>query len=115
MEAVGLDPDNKKAVSNYSLGMKQRLMIAQAIMEKPKLLLLDEPTNGLDPLGIIDLRQLLFRLADEGVGIIIASHLLNEIERMCHRVVVKNYQRQPSLPSKLTLRWPAFSCRIDNR
>ncbi len=88
LEAVGLDPYNKKAVSNYSLGMKQRLMIAQAIMEKPKLLLLDEPTNGLDPLGIIDLRQLLFRLADEGVGIIIASHLLNEIERMCHRVAV---------------------------
>ncbi len=88
METVGLDPANRKAVGNYSLGMKQRLMLAQAIMEKPKLLLLDEPTNGLDPLGIIDLRQLLFRLASQGVGIIIASHLLHEIELMCHRVAI---------------------------
>ncbi|HHW41863.1 MAG TPA: ABC transporter ATP-binding protein [Syntrophomonadaceae bacterium] len=88
MKTVGLDPANRKAVGNYSLGMKQRLMLAQAIMEKPKLLLLDEPTNGLDPLGIIDLRQLLFRLASQGVGIIIASHLLHEIELMCHRVAI---------------------------
>ena len=88
LQTVGLDPDNKKAVNNYSLGMKQRLMLAQAIMEQPQLLLLDEPTNGLDPLGIIDLRQLLFKLANQGVGIIIASHLLNEIERMCHRVAI---------------------------
>jgi len=88
LETVGLDPANRKAVGNYSLGMKQRLMLAQAIMEKPKLLLLDEPTNGLDPLGIIDLRQLLFRLASQGVGIIIASHLLHEIELMCHRVAI---------------------------
>jgi len=88
LETVGLDPAKRKAVGNYSLGMKQRLMLAQAIMEKPKLLLLDEPTNGLDPLGIIDLRQLLFRLASQGVGIIIASHLLHEIELMCHRVAI---------------------------
>lgn len=90
METVGLDPANRKAVGSYSLGMKQRLMLAQAIMEKPKLLLLDEPTNGLDPLGIIDLRQLLYSLADQGVGIIIASHLLHEIELMCNRVAIIN-------------------------
>lgn len=88
LERVGLDPGNKKPVRHYSLGMKQRLMLAQAIMERPRLLLLDEPTNGLDPLGIIDLRRLLFELAEQGTGIIIASHLLNEIERMCHRVAI---------------------------
>lgn len=88
LKRVGLDPDNRKAVKHYSLGMKQRLMLAQAIMERPRLLLLDEPTNGLDPLGIIDLRQLLSELAEDGTGIIIASHLLNEIEHMCHRVVI---------------------------
>ena len=88
LERVGLDPDNRKAVKHYSLGMKQRLMLAQAIMERPRLLLLDEPTNGLDPLGIIDLRLLMFELAKQGTGIIIASHLLNEIERMCHRVAI---------------------------
>jgi len=90
LRRVGLDPDNKKAVRNYSLGMKQRLMLAQAIMEHPKLLLLDEPTNALDPLGIIDLRMLLSELAQAGAGIIIASHLLNEIERMCDRVAIIN-------------------------
>lgn len=88
LRLVGLDPDNTKAVKHYSLGMKQRLMLAQAIMEQPRLLLLDEPTNGLDPLGIIDLRRLLSELAQRGAGIIIASHLLHEIERMCHRVVI---------------------------
>ena len=88
METVGLDPSNSKPAGTYSLGMKQRLMLAQAIMEKPRLLLLDEPTNGLDPVGIIDLRNLLFKLSDDGVGIIIASHLLREIEVMCHRVVI---------------------------
>lgn len=90
LRRVGLDPDNKTAVRNYSLGMKQRLMLAQAIMERPKLLLLDEPTNALDPLGIIDLRMLLSELAQAGTGIIIASHLLNEIERMCDRVAIIN-------------------------
>jgi ABC-2 type transport system ATP-binding protein len=88
LRLVGLDPENKKAVRYYSLGMKQRLMLAQAIMEQPRLLLLDEPTNGLDPLGIIDLRRLLSELAQRGAGIIIASHLLHEIARMCHRVVI---------------------------
>lgn len=88
LQTVGLDPLNRKAVKHYSLGMKQRLMLAQAIMEQPQLLLLDEPTNGLDPLGIIDLRKLLFALAKQGIGIVIASHLLNEIERMCHRVII---------------------------
>lgn len=90
METVGLDPSNPKPVGSYSLGMKQRLMLAQSIMEKPRLLLLDEPTNGLDPLGIIDLRSLLFDLSNQGVAVIIASHLLREIEVMCHRVIIFN-------------------------
>lgn len=84
METVGLDPSNPKPAGSYSLGMKQRLTLTQSIMEKPRLLLLDEPTNGLDPLGIIDLRSLPFDLSNQGVGVIIASHLLREIEAMCH-------------------------------
>lgn len=85
---VGLDPDNPARISAYSLGMKQRLMLAQCIMEEPELILLDEPTNGLDPMGIIELRSLLRELADQGTAILIASHLLREIEYMCDRVVL---------------------------
>jgi ABC-2 type transport system ATP-binding protein len=68
--------------------MRQRLSLAQALMEKPALLLLDEPTNGLDPAGIILLRQLLRQLAREGTAVFLASHLLTEIERICDRVLL---------------------------
>lgn len=68
--------------------MRQRLGLAQALMEQPKLLLLDEPTNGLDPAGIVDLRHLIRRLADQGVTIFLASHLLTEVERVCDRVLL---------------------------
>ncbi len=85
---VGLDPNDKRPVRTYSLGMRQRLCLAQALMEKPKLLLLDEPTNGLDPSGIIELRKLLTDVAKEGTAIFLASHLLTEVERICHRVLL---------------------------
>jgi ABC-2 type transport system ATP-binding protein len=88
LELVGLDPADKRPVRAYSLGMRQRLGLAQALMEQPKLLLLDEPTNGLDPAGIVDLRHLLRRLADQGVTIFLASHLLTEVERVCDRVLL---------------------------
>jgi ABC-2 type transport system ATP-binding protein len=88
MLRVGLKPNNPIRTSAYSLGMKQRLMLAQCIMEKPELILLDEPTNGLDPMGIIELRRLLRELAKTGTAILIASHLLREIEYMCDRVIL---------------------------
>ncbi len=75
-------------MKTYSLGMRQRLGIAQALLGKPKLLILDEPTNGLDPQGIKELRQFIRRLADSGISVFISSHLLGEIQLMCDRVAI---------------------------
>lgn len=88
LRMVGLNPQDRRPARAYSLGMRQRLMLAQALMEKPKLLLLDEPTNGLDPAGIIELRGLIRRLAEGGVAIFMASHLLTEVEQVCNRVLL---------------------------
>lgn len=84
---VGLDADSNKPVRKYSTGMKQRLGIAMAILHHPKLLILDEPTNGLDPAAIIAMRDLLRQLAEGGTAVLVSSHLLSEIERVCDRVV----------------------------
>lgn len=76
-------------VKTYSLGMRQRLGIAQALLHRPKILILDEPTNGLDPAGIREMRQFIRRLAEEeGLAVFISSHLLSEIEMMCDRVAI---------------------------
>ena len=86
IERVGLDPDLKKPVSKYSLGMRQRLGIAQAIMEDPSLLILDEPFNGLDKHGVAEIRQLILELRTEGKTILLASHNQTDIDELCDTV-----------------------------
>ena len=86
MEKVGLDPDSNKKVGKYSLGMKQRLGIAQAIMENPEILILDEPMNSLDNQGVEEIRKLLMELRDEGKTIVLASHNKEDIEILCDKV-----------------------------
>jgi ABC-2 type transport system ATP-binding protein len=85
---VGLDQRIHDKVKTYSLGMRQRLGIAQALLGSPKLLILDEPTNGLDPKGIKELREFIRKLADGGMSLFISSHLLSEIQLMCDRVAI---------------------------
>ena len=86
IERVGLDPALKKPVSKYSLGMRQRLGIAQAIMEDPSLLILDEPFNGLDKHGVAEIRQLIRELRTEGKTILLASHNQTDIDELCDTV-----------------------------
>ncbi|MBW4841592.1 MAG: ABC transporter ATP-binding protein [Paenibacillaceae bacterium] len=86
---VGLEKAMNKRVKAYSLGMRQRLGIAQALLHRPSILILDEPTNGLDPAGIREMRDYLKRIAaEEGIAVLVSSHLLAEMELMCNRVVV---------------------------
>jgi len=91
IELLKMDEYINDKVQTYSLGMRQRLGLAQALLHRPSILLLDEPTNGLDPEGMKSLRDILKRLAEkEGVSIIISSHILSEIEHICHSVLVMN-------------------------
>src|SRR5690625_6647499 len=92
IKLVGLEKAIHQKVSRYSLGMRQRLGVAQALLHKPKVLILDEPTNGLDPAGIREVRQYIRRLAtEENVAVIVSSHLLSEIELMCDRIgIIQN-------------------------
>ena len=87
MIKVGLDPESSKKVSKYSLGMRQRLGIAQAIMEKPNLLILDEPFNGLDKEGIRDMRQLIAEYKSKDRIIILSSHNETDINTLCDTVL----------------------------
>ena len=86
MKTVGLDPASKKAVRKYSMGMRQRLGIAQAIMEDPAVILLDEPMNGLDNQGVEDIRRVLLSLRDKGKTILLASHSKEDIAVLCDTV-----------------------------
>ena len=86
MRKVGLDPDMRKPVAKYSLGMRQRLGIAQAIMEDPQLLVLDEPFNGLDKNGVAEIRKILLELKAEGKTILLASHNEEDIRILCDEV-----------------------------
>jgi ABC-2 type transport system ATP-binding protein len=88
LEQVGLNASDRRPTRAYSLGMRQRLGLAAALMRRPRLLVLDEPTNGLDPQGIQEVRQLLLQLNGDGTTIFLSSHLLAEVEQMCTRVGV---------------------------
>jgi ABC-2 type transport system ATP-binding protein len=88
VEIVGMDQRIHDKVRTYSLGMRQRLGIAQALLGSPKLLILDEPTNGLDPQGIKEMRVFIRKLADSGLSVFVSSHLLSEIQMMCDRVAI---------------------------
>ncbi len=87
MNKVGLEPDSKKHVRKYSLGMRQRLGIAQAIMENPDILILDEPMNGLDQEGVDDIRALLLSYKGQGKTIILASHSQEDINQLCDETI----------------------------
>jgi ABC-2 type transport system ATP-binding protein len=88
LEAVELRDRARDRVGGYSHGMRQRLGIAASLLRSPRLLLLDEPTTGLDPAGMRDMRDLVRRLASEGITILLSSHLLNEVEELCNRVAI---------------------------
>jgi len=88
LEVVNLLDRKDHKFSTYSLGMKQRLAIASALLNDPEILILDEPTNGLDPQGIHQIRQIIKDIAAEGTTILLASHLLDEVEKVCSHVVV---------------------------
>lgn len=88
LKTVNLYERRKDTFKTFSLGMKQRLAIASAMLNNPEVMILDEPTNGLDPEGIIQIREIINDIAKQGITIIIASHLLDEIEKICSHVIV---------------------------
>lgn len=88
---VGLDPKSKKHVGKYSLGMRQRLGLAQALMEEPSILILDEPMNGLDNQGVDDIRKLLLEMRQAGKTVLLASHSKEDIEILCDTVHEMDY------------------------
>ncbi|WP_338200401.1 ABC transporter ATP-binding protein [Candidatus Nephthysia bennettiae] len=93
LELVDLDGRQKDRVKSYSLGMKQRLGLAVALLHDPELLVLDEPANGLDPAGIVEMRDLMRRLAAAGKTIFVSSHVLAEVQQICDRVAIINLGR----------------------
>ncbi len=93
LEIVGLTGRDKDRVKTYSMGMKQRLGLAVALLNNPDLLILDEPANGLDPAGIVEMRDLLRGLAADGKTVFISSHVLSEVQQICTRVAIINHGR----------------------
>jgi len=93
LDRVGLGGIDNRAVKKYSLGMRQRLGLAAALLRSPRLLILDEPTNGLDPQGIREVRELLAELNSAGTTVLLSSHQLAEVEQLCTRVGVINRGR----------------------
>ena len=114
---VGLGPRRLDQFRTYSLGMRQRLGIAAALLPRPELLVLDEPTNGLDPHGIAEIRAMLRSFADEGMTVFVSSHLLAEIEQICEHLVVIEAGRllfQGDVEELLAARAPELVVRTEN-
>jgi ABC-2 type transport system ATP-binding protein len=99
MKLVGLDPDNRKPVKHYSLGMRQRLAIAQSIMEEQDIVILDEPMNGLDNMGVNDMRQLFLKLKEQGKTILLTSHMKEDIDILCDEVYMMEAGNLEAIPS----------------
>lgn len=100
LEMVKLSDRMRDKVKTYSLGMKQRLGVAQAVLHQPEVLILDEPANGLDPLGIIEFRNMIRSFAkDYGVTVFVSSHILSEIEQLCDRVTIIHHGMIQSIDS----------------
>jgi ABC-type multidrug transport system ATPase subunit len=113
LEQVGLAGVGRRPVKAYSLGMRQRLGLAAALIRRPRLLILDEPGNGLDPRGIRDLRELLARLNEAGVTVFLSSHLLAEVEQLCTRVGVLDEGRLVLQDDLAALRAPTGRIVLD--
>ena len=113
LEQVGLAGVGRRPVKTYSLGMRQRLGLAAALIRRPRLLVLDEPGNGLDPRGIRDLRELLTGLNEAGVTVFLSSHLLAEVEQLCTRVGVLNEGRLVLQDDLAALRAPTGRIVLD--
>ena len=113
LEQVGLGGVGRRPVKAYSLGMRQRLGLAAALIRRPRLLILDEPGNGLDPHGIRDLRELLIGLNQTGVTVFLSSHLLAEVEQLCTRVGVLDSGRLVLQDDLATLRAPTGRILVD--
>jgi ABC-type multidrug transport system ATPase subunit len=114
LERVGLAGIDSRPVRAYSLGMRQRLGLAAALVRRPRLLILDEPGNGLDPRGIRDIRQLLLDLNRDGVTIFLSSHLLAEVEQQCTRVGILDRGRLVLQEELATLRAPTGRILVDS-
>ena len=113
LEQVGLAGVGRRPVKAYSLGMRQRLGLAAALMRRPRLLILDEPGNGLDPRGIRDLRELIIGLNESGVTVLASSHLLAEVEQLCTRVGVLDAGRLVLQDDLASLRTPTGRVLLD--
>ncbi len=113
LEQVGLAGVGRRPVKAYSLGMRQRLGLAAALMRRPRLLILDEPGNGLDPRGIRDLRELIIGLNETGVTVLASSHLLAEVEQLCTRVGVLDAGRLVLQDDLAALRAPTGRILVD--
>ena len=116
LELVGLSGRQKDRVKTYSLGMKQRLGVAIALLQDPDVLILDEPANGLDPAGIVEMRDLMHRLSEAGKTVFISSHLLTEVQQICTRVAIINLGRlvTESSVAELTRGGGEFRVTVEN-
>src|SRR5712692_9289261 len=115
LELVGLSARQKDRVRTYSLGMKQRLGVAMALLQDPDVLILDEPANGIDPAGIVEMRDLMHRLSAESKTVFISSHLLPEVQQICTRVAIINLGKlvTEATIEELTSRHGEFAVTLD--